>query len=241
MPRLSEHELIGSLYDAALGHRSWDDVGPLLVRHIDGHTLMLSAHDPRTRAVDVVTTLGMSKQHLNEYGTFYAAHDVWALGALKLGVFDRAVPGTDAVEERALERSLIYNEFLHPKLNMHHLAGSLLRLEGGMRAVLGIHRPRDAKDYSPKDIRRLDLLLPHIRRALEIRHRLQRADQRSRSVYSALDRLSIGVILMSATGRLRHVNAAGDAILCSNDGLMRTPEGLRAGRKEDDKHLQELI
>ena len=149
--------------------------------------------------------------------------------------------GSQVVEDRVLERSLIYNEFLRPIVNVHHLAGAILALDDGHYAVVGVHRPRDAKAYEPAEIRRLGLLLPHLQRALEIRQRLRQADAISRSATAAFDRLSLGVILMSPSGKLLHVNAAAEAILRAGDGLVRVPEGIRAAGKQEDKRLQELI
>lgn len=111
----------------------------------------------------------------------------------------------------------------------------------GYHAVVGTHRPADARNFVPEEAERLSRLLPHLRRALEIRQRLQQAEGASRSVYGVLDRLSMGVILLGATGRLLHANANADAILSSGDGLMRAPQGLRAARKDDDRRLQDLI
>lgn len=237
----SEHDVVKSLYDAALGHRSWGEVGCGLVSNLDGLTLMLSVHHQKHPPVDVVSTLGMSPEHLGLYGEYYARHDLWALGAVEQRLFGRALMGSQVVEDRVLERSLIYNEFLRPQVNMHHLAGAILPLDDGHYAVVGVHRPRDAKDYETGEIRRLGLLLPHLQRALEIRQRLRQAETISQSATAAFDRLSLGVILMGPTGKLLHVNAAADAILRAGDGLVRVPDGIRAIGKNDDKRLQDLI
>jgi DNA-binding CsgD family transcriptional regulator len=240
MTSRKENDLVEALYDAALGHLSWDEVGQRVVGYMGSTTLMLSVHQARSPAVDVVATFGMSPQILQEYG-YFAQHDLWALGALQKRLFGQAVTGPQVVEERTLMRSLIYNEYLRPKVNVHHIAGAILPMDGGHHAVVGAHRPRDAKDFATVEVGRLTRLLPHLQRALEVRRRLQHAEQAGRSVFSALDQLSLGVIIMTATGRLLHVNAAADAILRSGDGLARTPDGLRAGSKDDDKRLQALI
>jgi DNA-binding CsgD family transcriptional regulator len=111
---------------------------------------------------------------------------------------------------------------------------------GGVYSI-GIHRPRMARPFTVTSSQKLQRLLPHLQRALEIRQRLRQAEQTSRSVYSTLDRLSVGVIMLAATGRLLHANAAAEAMLRDGDGLVRTPDGLHAARKEDDKRLQALI
>lgn len=241
MPSVGERKLVADLYDAALGHRAWGEAGPQLVRFLDGHTLMLSVHNPLGQAVDLVSTLGMTTEDLRQYSEHYARHDLWALGAVEKRLFERPVTGAEAVDYRVLERSLIYNEYLRPKLDMHYLLGALLTLDSGHSVVLGIHRPRNAADYTPDDVRRLGRILPHLRRALEVRQRLKRETQAGRATLAVLDRLKLGVLLLAPTGALVHANAAADAVLRADDGLTHARGSLRAGKADDDRRLQALI
>lgn len=240
MASRQENELVETLYDAALGHRSWGEATHSLMSHMSGMTLMLSVLDSRSQVVDVVATQGISPQHLQGYAHF-APHDLWVSGFMEQRLFGRALAGWQFVDERVLTQSYIYNEYLRPQVNVHYIAGSILQMDGGYIGVVGTHRPHDAKDFQPNEAKRLERLLPHLQRALEIRRRLQHAERASRSAYFVLDRLSLGVIVLGATGGLLHVNTAADAILRTGDGLLRTPDGLRAGRKNDDARLQELI
>lgn len=235
-----ENGLVEALYDAALGHRQWEEVGRQIVDYMGGRILMLSAHDPRTCAIDVVTTQGVSPEALRQYGHF-AQHDLWAQGYIEQGLNGRARIGSHMVDDSVLLRSYIYNEYLRPQVDSRFIAGAVLALEGGSHTVIGVHRPHGAADFSPEEAALLDRLLPHVQRAMEMRQRLQRTEEKGRSAYFALDQLSVGVILISTTGRLLHLNSAGEAILRSNDGLARAPDGLRAANKEDDKRLQQLI
>lgn len=241
MATRDESSLIGALYDAALGYRSWKSVSETLMTYVGGQTLLLSTHSRQTSTVDVLGWLSLSPQAFQEYAEF-AQHDVWVNGFSEQRLFGRAIIGSDVVDERTLERSIIYNEYLRPRrIDMYHLVGSVIPMDDGHQAVLGIHRPRSCKDFSAREAKLVGRLLPHIQRALEIRGRLQQADQASRSLYAVLDHLSIGVVMMGAKGRLLHVNAAADAILRGADGLLRTVDGLRAAGKEDDGRLQRLI
>lgn len=240
MSSRKENDLIEALYDAALGHRSWDDASQEIMTHMSGMTLMLSVLHTRSAAVDVVSTQGLSPQVLQDYAQF-APHDLWVSGFMEQRLFGRALAGTQFLDERVLTGSYIYNEYLRPKVNAHYIAGSVLQMEEGYIGVVGTHRPRDAKDFSPTEATRLERLLPHLGRALEIRQRLQLADETDRSIHAILDRLRLAVIMLGATGNLLHVNAAADALLRSADGLMRVPAGLRASNKEDDKRFQQMI
>ncbi|WP_428672820.1 helix-turn-helix transcriptional regulator [Reyranella sp.] len=234
-----ESGLVEALYDAALGYRLWEEVARQIADYMGGNLLMLSAHDSRSSAVDVVSTVGLTPDHIRQYGHF-APHDLWASGYLKQGLNGTRI-GSHIVDDRVLVKSYIYNEYLRPQVDSRYVAGAVLPLDGGHHAVFGVHRPHGATDFSLQEAARLDRLLPHVQRSMEVRRRLQGVQQGNHSAYAVLDRLSLGVILMAATGRLLHVNAAGETILRSGDGLVRSPEGLQAANKEDDKRLQHLI
>jgi DNA-binding CsgD family transcriptional regulator/PAS domain-containing protein len=236
---VDDTEIIGVIYDAALGCRSWSEVTQGLLTQVEGQTLMMSTHHPKTGQVDILGWHGMSADSLQRYPRF-APHDLWASGYIERRLYGRAAIGSHVVEERQLERSFIYNEYLR-QIGVYRLVGTVVPMDGGWHATLGLHRPRDGADFSLDEARRLERLLPHLQRALEVQRRLQQAEQVGRSVLSVLDRLSIGVIVLSASGRLVLANSAADTILRAADGLVRTPGGLHAAHKEDDRRLQALI
>jgi DNA-binding CsgD family transcriptional regulator/PAS domain-containing protein len=234
-----ENELVEALYDAALGRQSWEASGRQIIAALGGKTVMLSTHDPCHLVADVVLTLGLSEQDVQDYAHF-APHDVWARGALDRALYSKALTSPEVVEDRTLLQSYIYNEYLR-RLDIRHLVGALMPLHGGGHVVLGIHREHKASDFTPDETAVLDRLLPHLQRALEVRQRLHSVEQQKASAYDALDRLTLGVILVGATGRLLHVNAAGEAMLRGGDGLTWTPDGLHADSRDDDRRLQELL
>ncbi|WP_395714264.1 helix-turn-helix transcriptional regulator [Reyranella sp.] len=237
---MDDHKLVGDIYDAALGLMPWHDIANQLVRHLDALTMMLLVHDPNSQSVDVVTTLGLSSEALQQYGDYYAQHDLWVLAARQKARFGQALLGTQVVEERVLEQSLFYYDWLRP-LDMFHLAGAMLKTVDGNHAVVGLQRPRTTKAYTKHESHRLARLLPHIQRAMEIRQRLAQSESGRYSLLAALDHMALGVILIARTGRIVHLNSAADAILDSNDGLTRTPEGLRAAHRDEDKRLHRLL
>ena len=236
-----ENELLGALYDASLGQLPWDEVGRRIVKYMGGVTLMMSLYHPRRQTVELITTRGLTADHLRQYSEYYAFHDLWAINGMKPRHMNRASAGWQIVPDRELERSQIYNDYLLPQINIHHVAGSLMTMDDGHWIAFGVHRAPDMPDYELDDIERLARVLPHLRRSLEIRRRLRKADEIDQSIAATLDRLTVGVVLLGATGKLLHVNAAADAILRRGDGLLRSPDGVRASRKEDDRRLQELI
>ena len=236
----NESDLIESLYEAALGRRSWEDATFDMASMLGGESLILSVLDPMNLSVEVVGYQGLTADSVKEYLRL-AHHDPWLARATGRGLFNTAVIGTEILPEEELVNSFMYNEFLRPRTGVHHLLGSVLGMHDGRVSIVGTHRPRDAKDFGRRDARRLNRLLPHLKRALEVRSKLEHAGQSSRSAYSVLDQLSLGVIMLGATGKLLHANTAAEDMLRAGDGLMRTATGLRAGNNEDNKRLQTLI
>lgn len=102
----AEGLLIGNLYDAALGHRPWTEIGPELVKLVGGRTLLLSVHHPLGQAVDLVTNLGMAAGDLQQYSDYYAQHDLWAREAMNRGLFGQPLTGNELVDQQTFERSL---------------------------------------------------------------------------------------------------------------------------------------
>lgn len=240
MPLTGEDDLVGCIYDAALDSRSWQDIGYRLVRHMEASTLMLLVHDPMTQSVDLVATLGLTATALSQYGEYYAQHDLWVTAARAKQLFDQVLLGSNVVEDRILEQSQFYHDFLRP-VGIHHLTGAMIRTADGKHAVIGVQRPRDARAYDEGELRRLGRLLPHLQRAMEIRQKLKQSETRQQTVLAALDHLRLGVVMIGRTGKIVHINAAAESILDLDDGLARTSSGLRAARRDDDRRLQELL
>jgi DNA-binding CsgD family transcriptional regulator len=240
MEQPDDKDVVEGLYSAALGQQSWDEAAFRLKQALDGHTLMLSVLNARTSTTEVATSYGLSAESLKMYEEHYAPHDLWVREALAQRLYGRALVGAQLVDEHVLQNSLFYSEWLRHQY-IFRLTGAMFSLHGGAFGIIGVQRPRDAKDFTPSDIHRLNLLLPHLRRALEIRQRLARAEAASSVALATFDRLRMGVVLMDPTGWLLHANVAAEAILRAGDGLFRTPGGIHAAIKADDRRLQALI
>lgn len=234
-------ELIQDFYRAAIGQHPWDSVGRSIARSLGGLSLNLTLHDPGPGTVDQVANLGGSEAARKLYTDHFAEHDLWALGAVKKRLVGRSMTGSTVVANRILERSKIYNEFLLPTVNVHYLAGAILSLPNGRHAVLGVHRPRDARDFGPEDLHVLDSVLPHLQRALEIRHKVQAFEAMAHNGFSMFEMLSSGVIALGPTGLISFSNGIGERLLRRADGLVSAAGKLKALVKHQDSKLQHLI
>ncbi|MBP0047458.1 helix-turn-helix transcriptional regulator [Marinobacterium sp. AK62] len=104
-----------------------------------------------------------------------------------------------------------------------------------------ITRPEDATPFSDEDRELCRFLLPHIRRALNIRNLLDRS-QTLGSLYSkAISRLSIATVLIDENGQILDENVFAREILDSGDGLKVVGGRLEASYPSDNRELRRVI
>ena len=193
-------ETIGLLYDAALGNADWADVGTQLTRLVEGATLTLTAQYVPGGAVDMVDMQGVTAKEVELYGAHYIADDLWRNAAIGRQVVDRVVLNSDLVSDLEWRGSRIYTDFIRPNTDVFHgvmVTGTLP--EGGVYS-LGIHRPRVSRSFKTADATRIERLLPHLGRALQVRSRLALAGAHVRASSAILDQLSFGIVQLGPRG-----------------------------------------
>ncbi len=119
--------------------------------------------------------------------------------------------------------ALLQNEFADPHENASILGG------------------RRAKGRFEEDLDLVRFLRPHVRRAHRLHSHLIASRKQRASLQSALDSLTIGVILLTRKGQVVTMNRAAERLLAENDSLQVTRDGLRIKRSGESTRLQQLI
>ena len=87
--------------------------------------------------------------------------------------------------------------------------------------------------------RRIALVVPHIRRALRIGRAIERRQADTATFADVLDRLSAGLLLLDAQGRIVHTNAAADDMLRDGRLLRAIGRRLAGGDAQAERALRE--
>jgi DNA-binding CsgD family transcriptional regulator len=234
-------ETVGLLYDAALGHASWHDIGARLTSLIDGATLTLTAQYAPNGGIDLVDMRGVTPREVELYATHYLADDLWRNAALDRRIVNRVVLNSELVSNLDWQNSRIYTDLCVPNTDVFHgvmVTGTLP--DGGIYS-LGIHRPRKSKPFGQSAAQQLDHLLPHLGRALQVRSRFAMVAAGKATSTAVMDKFSFGVLQVSGVGRVVSANLAAQSILEANDGLSLTRFGLLAAGSGDNQRLQASI
>ncbi|MSO75673.1 MAG: hypothetical protein EXQ87_02000 [Alphaproteobacteria bacterium] len=225
-------DLIGRIYDAATGAGGpWDSVLSEIACSVGAETVLLQVIDPARSQSEVIANLAMSEAALAAYARYYVQRDLWVTEAADMPL-GRVLLSHTYVSEADWERSEFFNDFVIPFMGepIFHCAGFQLALDDGTLVTFGAHRTRSVGRYGADEEAKLNLIMPHLHRALNLRARLRVMPETNDHSLAALDAMRVGVVVVDASGRPVLVNAAARAVLDRHDGLVLNRDRLAAGR-----------
>jgi DNA-binding CsgD family transcriptional regulator/PAS domain-containing protein len=227
--------LIASIYDATLEPGQWSEVLASIVAFVDGHGGGLLVKEATGRGVDVHWHTGVAPHDMRRYDETYCK--LGPVAALSYGEIGQIVSVPEVVPYKDFRRGRFYQEWAEPQ-GWIDIAVAVLDKSPDGWGYLGIARSAANGMVDDAMRARLSLLVPHVRRALRIGRTVERRRADAATFAEILDRLSAGLLLLDANGRIVHTNAAADAML--RDGrLLRAIGGRLAGDAQVERTLRE--
>lgn len=208
--RLSD--LIGQLYEASIDSRLWSGIAPKIAHAFNSNSTVLKLHNgPSVQLLECTDNM-LVPDNQREWAEHWHKHDLWVERTVAFGL-STIVTDRDLVTRQEQSSSGFYREWL-PTMDIFHLVGAAFPVGDEAVGVLGIHRPEGAHHFGKADQMRAALLLPHLRRALQLGQSLSSVPQRA--ALDVLDRLDAGVLVVTQAGRVLHANAMAETMLRAN-------------------------
>lgn len=237
------HRAIDSIYAAALDPSRWstalEDImaacgleqpgGAVLYRHdvLGGHVEFIGAGHVDARTAEV-------------YLTRFHAINPWAERALAL-MPGRCVGGEQLIAPEQLLRTEFYRGFLEP-FGLDTTVGAVLNAAGGLIDVITVLHRSPRGDGHAQGIEVLEILLPHLRRALQITCRIELAECTTAAFAEALDRTDRPTFIVDEHGRTVRMSPSAEWLLSRNHWLRHAPGGeLRLTTLPGDARLRQAI
>jgi DNA-binding CsgD family transcriptional regulator len=178
---------------------------------------------PHLELVELLsTTSNFDTWALSSYAQHYHLQDEFFSRAMRKGALQACV-GQEHIDDNAFSRTEFCADFCE-RIGFFHVAGGLAEVDNLVGGI-GLHKPRRAGPFNEADRGKLQLLLPHLQRAWQIRQRLAVADRERGMALDLIEDLGIGVILVGIDGRLLFVNRIAERVVQRGQGL-----SLRNGR-----------
>lgn len=229
--------LVGDIYQAGLEPERWPATMARMSQAFQADLACIYTPFPARPEQALYLTHNFTREMEQAYGAYYHRLDEWTQNALRQ---QRYIQGTVALGEEiipqaALRRTEFYNDFLKPH-DMEWMVTTAL-LDGradGPATHMSFTRHREREAYGDAGKRLIELLAPHVRRALLTHWRLTEARLGAEAQQSALAHLGYGALLLDSTGAVIWLNPVAEALLRREDGLALRDGRLRALHNDDE-------
>ncbi|HTV95847.1 MAG TPA: helix-turn-helix transcriptional regulator [Steroidobacteraceae bacterium] len=215
--------IIDDLYAGTLDPLAWRRGLLAMADVVSGSAALLLEFNPRSGRVMRNENHNVDPAVLSQYNDHWCTKDIRREAASRLAV-DEPMFTDNVLSRRTFLGSEVYNDFLMPA-DVPWILSFWLHKACDRALALSIQGTRRRGPFCQADGERIRPLLPHLRRALEIKDRLQVAQVRYDTLTKSFDNLSFGVLILDADGRILEASAVAAEILRAEQGARRNADG----------------
>ena len=216
--------LISNIYDLPLDPEKWSPVLDEFSSIMGGGVAGVAAYDPiyidhhlnKTTSNYTPELLTTVSDNFNAKNGYKSAFAKMATNPKRGFIDDLEMLDLDSVEKYG-ERPFV--KWLLENLGVFRGSASCLNLHKAWTDILFIMYPYGREPMSHRESIIGELFLDHFAKTVEIGRSFTVLKNRFNSVFSSLDRMHIGVFLLSATGSVVHHNIEASRILDAGDGI----------------------
>jgi DNA-binding CsgD family transcriptional regulator len=183
--------------------------------------------------------VGIDPGELSLYEQYYGGLDPWrprflAKPAGTLTLADELCAPAE------LKKTEFYGDFLSQfDLNLYCAVPTIMR--PASLELVSLYRGLHAAAPDVDTLHAIEIVVPHIRSALQLRHQLCEAEVTARNSADLLNSLSAGVVLLNERNECLFVSRKAENLCATNDGLFIRQARLGAHRPDDHQTLSRLI
>jgi DNA-binding CsgD family transcriptional regulator len=231
--------LIGDIYDASLDPALWPAVFEHVCGFVQGSAAHLFAQDSVSKAANRYFTWGDDPGYTQSYSDTYAKLNPMFPSAIFFDV-EQVHQLIDIIPRHELCRTRFAVEWLQPQQYIDDLF-CILEKSATTSSLFQVIRHRRDGVVDEATRQRMQLLVPHIRRAVLIGKVIDLKTVEAAQLADSLDTLSAGMFLVDAAGRIVHANSSGH-MMVSEANVLRVLGGkLHALDAQADQALLEAF
>lgn len=232
-------ELIGLIYDAAADPRFWATFLEKLARELSATGTNIIVQDLRSQEFSIASAIGTDPTYQRAYENHYKRTNVYLTHGNHLLQSGKAYPSHVLCPDEVALRSEFFNDWIAPQKQRYGMMGVIFR-EKSVVSMLGAIRGKKSISFGEDQVALVRLLIPHLQRAVVLHRRIKELERQKAAASSALNRWSVGVILLDSQGRILLMNRKAEEIVDQNDGFVTGREGLRSSLAVETSLLRRL-
>jgi DNA-binding CsgD family transcriptional regulator len=213
------NDVCSCFYDAALGNVSWDE--PLRQAAIVMKTgnAVFSVRDPVTRRANFsFGSVGFDQKYKQIFAETYATLSPFVV-ATAISPEGTVVNPINLIGRDEYEQGRFYKEWSEPQ-GYHDYIGSVLLRQPNAIYTLAFGRLRHLPLFDEVDHAKLEFLIPHVTRALQISERLNTFERERAELLTTIDSLAAPIFLIDRDRKISQVNSAGVTLMEARQGVL---------------------
>lgn len=233
---------IGAIYATTLSINQWSAALDEVAMAVGGNGAMLMVRDASAEELSINQTSSRYRsEDVNEYVQSIDQGDEsrW-MTALDHSPPRTIVTDLDIWPDRAVYDQMASVRYMR-SLQLYHRCAARLCSHGGWHDVLAVLFREERAGITALESDRLQMLLPHLARALEVHRPFVLLERRYHAVLSVLDRLGIGVAILRGDRQIVTANQEAMRLLEARDGLHRDSAGRLAATGDDAARFSHAV
>jgi DNA-binding CsgD family transcriptional regulator len=235
--------LVGCLYETALNPECWKTFLVRLVEMTQSYNAAFHHYDRSDgRENQIQSIVNLDPGAVQSFEEYYSSINPWVVEGIRKRLIREGsvITGQMAIGDSEFEKTEFYADFVKPA-GFYHSLGATIHQDARRTSLLTLQRAKPRGAFQQDHLDLMHLVMPHMRRALQIHSRFARARIRRTAWLDSIDRIPAGVIILDGKGRPITLNRAARRILRSADGIRLERTGLEIGDGEQSKRFRHAV
>jgi len=241
MDRRRSSHIVPEIYEATIDPSHWDYVVTMIAKLTRSRSACLYYKNKEMELASTIAQYGLpDNQRLNfsdqcdSLDSMFSDHES---NAAKETICRQFFPGSNGVMPADSD---LYLQWMKPN-DIFHVGGAQFVDTESHKAGIAILRNKEAGVWSDGELRVIDEILPHLRRALNIHSEFTHLRLKQDALLKGLDRLVIGLILYDRNAQPVYINPTAKAIIENHPALQMHDGDLFLINPDDEKNLRKTI
>lgn len=219
-------DLIARIYEASLDSSQWAGVAPAIADAYNSPSTVLFMNSVQTGPLWLSHTQNLDDAARQSHADYFHKVDVWAHRAALIEK-SRIFISPELISDSAFAETEIYRDWAR-HVGAFRVLGSVFDVGDGAVSIFGIHRSKRDAAFGEDDKKALGLVFPHIKRAVQLRHRLDGQSIGGEASILALDHSGLAVLIVDQQSHILYANPSALAVLRRGDAIRARSNRLSA-------------
>jgi DNA-binding CsgD family transcriptional regulator len=222
--------LVADLYDAAVGNAPFWSLGPRIAAELNSESCAANVLNGRAGPVEALTWTDNCIEMLPRYYGHFHKLDIWAQEGAKQPP-EKMVATQEFIADGTFRQTEFYQDCSR-HFGMFRALGVIIPLDttNASHLMISIHRDEAATPFDDYEKQYGTLLIPHLKRAMQLRERIANLELQKQSFSEATSILGVAVLAVSSDARIIFANHAAEMLLRRNTALLVKNGRLYASR-----------